>query len=104
MKRNDLIFLLASSVILTIAWIIFNVIHASTASTISADLNQQIEPIATEFDSQTMNTLNSRHQIIPLYAQPSPVPTVSIHEIQPTIPIPSSILTPTQSASGGGVL
>jgi hypothetical protein len=103
MKRNDLIFILASSVILTIAWIIFNVIHASTASTISSDLNQQIEPIAPVFDIETINSLGNRQQIVPLYSGPSPVPSITITPpLQPTVPNSSSTLSPAQSASEGG--
>ena|SRR5258708_15506699 len=102
MKRNDVVFLLVSTVILTIAWIVFSVMHASTTSTISSDLGQQIEPIAPAFDIHTINALNNRQKITPLYSAPNPSPSVTPSPIPTNSPIPLS-LSPTLSASGGGV-
>lgn len=106
MKRNDIIFLLVSTVILTIAWILFNVIHASTTSTIGNDLNQQIESIAPAFDANTINALNSKQKIVPLYSIPgiSPSPTVTIPPSPSPTPTIGVSFSPTQPASTGGIL
>lgn len=117
MKRNDIIFLLSSTVILTIAWIIFSVVHASTTSSISGDENRQIQSIAPGFDTTTIHTLGTRPIITPVYSlqsaslsasvniaatpTPSAGPLVS-PTFQPTPGI-TLTLTPTVIASQGGI-
>ncbi len=121
MKRNDIIFLLTSIVILSIAWVIFSVIHASTASTIASDVNKEIEPIAATFDMKTITTLQARQSITPIYtfqtipnAPITSIPNASSNSAQPTVPtsspspFPTSLptlplaLSPTPSPIQGG--
>ena len=67
MRKNDLLLLLISGVILVIMWIVFNVIHNTISSTITDTLNQQIAPIPAAFDTATINKLKQRTQILPNY-------------------------------------
>src|SRR6266480_3986223 len=93
MKRNDITFLLVSSVIVTIAWIVFSVIHATNTSTIPENLSTAIEPIAPAFDTNTITTLQGRQKIAPVYnfVQATPTPAQT--------PAPISILSPSVSLS-----
>src|SRR5882762_2081916 len=111
MKRNDVIFLLASSVILTIAWIFFSVIHATLTSTISKDLGLAIKPISPTFDQKTITQLQARQKTTPIYtALPQETPTPPPASSQSAVPIstlsfPATVqisLTPSPTASAGG--
>jgi len=102
MKRGDFLFLLISSVILVISWIVFTIIHQSVTSTISETVASDILPIPGTFDIQTINTLKNRPQISPVYAyssasaQPTGIPTPTLSFAQ-TIGTGSS-----QVATSGG--
>ncbi len=109
MKRNDLIFVLAATVILVIAWIIFSIMQRLTTSTISETVNEQVIPINGTFDTKTMNTLSSRLAVTPIQilvapttaAAPTAVPTptpvlVFIASVSATpTPLSTSSATPT---------
>lgn len=71
MRKNDLLLLLISGVILVVMWIVFNIIHNTISSTITDTLNQQIAPIAPTFDSATIKKLQHRTQILPNYTSAS---------------------------------
>lgn len=92
MKRRDIIFLLVSTVILMIAWVIFTVIHQSVSSTINDTVNQQIIPIQPNFDTKIIDALKKRLRVSPDYtiASPEATPTSSIPTPRPTIVIPQS--------------
>lgn len=104
MKRNDVIFLLGSSVLLVFAWIIFNIIHQSVSSTISETIASDIRPIPGTFDTQTIDALKTRIVISPAYsiessasgsAAPTAIPT-------PTFaPAPLATLSSQTATSGG---
>lgn len=105
MKRNDIIFLLGSSVLLVFAWIIFNIIHQSVSSTISETVASDIAPIAGSFDTDTINNLKMRTAISPAYtiqyasgsAAPTAIPT-------PTFAPALLATTSSQIATSGGKL
>lgn len=118
MKQKDIMFLLISSVILTIAWIIFTIIHKSISSTIAPVTNEQITAINPLFDDKVISEIKKRQKTAPEFSlqvsssSPSAqttTPTPAIISKTPT-PIPSgpvSLITSTpnnttnQATSGG---
>lgn len=85
MKYKDIIVLLASVLLIVIAWIIFNIYHNSVVSTAPDDLKKETLPITPTFDQSTIDKLKSRAKISPIYelATPSPSPT-SVSEGSPS--------------------
>lgn len=113
MKQRDILLILISVFIVTIAWIAFNVIHNSTTSTISENLTLQIIPIVPNFDNKAIEKLKARQTITPLYQFENQAPTTPAATTSPIvtmIPTPtissiSGTLTPTpQAATQGGTL
>jgi len=105
MKRNDIIFLLVCTCIVTFAWIIFSIYHASVTSTISDTLSQQIVSIKPNFDITVIDHLKERENINPLYAMvnasnsaTASTPNVSASTISAQ-QIPSNQSIASQSAS-----
>jgi hypothetical protein len=85
MKQKDFLFIFISSFVVVAAWVGFNLYHKWVTSTISADLQIQINPIGSSFDRDTIEKLKQRTRISPAYeldggTQPSPTqqPTVSL--------------------------
>lgn len=102
MKQKDIIFILASSVLVVVAWIVFNVLHQSFTSTISTSLGIAIAPIARTFDTATIATLKKRLQVTPAYdveEAPTPTPTPVAPSLAPLSPISSQSA---KTASTGG--
>lgn len=73
--QKDILYITVSSFILVIAWIAFNIHHALTTTTISEDLQVQIEPISPDFDMQTIQNLKTRTQVAPINQVSNPVVT-----------------------------
>ncbi len=106
MKRNkaqkDILYISISSFVLVVLWIGFNLYHAYVTSTISHDLKLQIEPISPNFDSATIQKLNTRKQISPVFevknasGEASITPSPSVQEI-PLGSSRSGSLTPVKS-------
>jgi len=67
MKYKDIITLLVSGFLLVIAWIVFNIYHNSVESTTPEDLKKEIVPISPTFDQSTIDKLNERAKISPIY-------------------------------------
>lgn len=67
MKKRDITLLLASGLILVIAWIIFSIYHKAATSTITPAVSIQIAPITPSFDTKTIDTLKARKSVSPLY-------------------------------------
>lgn len=65
MKQKQLAIILIPLLILTIFWVIFNVYHNHTASTITDPLSYQIIPIQGNFDQETINQVLERNRIDP---------------------------------------
>ncbi len=111
MKRKDFIFLLASIVVLSIAWVIFNIIHQSITSTISETTASQINPIKPNFDLKTVDLIKKREQVAPMYtfesqsASNSSLSTPILITPTPLIPTPTPtfiIAIPTTKQASGG--
>ena|SRR5258706_10502677 len=99
MKQRDLLFLLISSVILTIAWIVFTIIHKSISSTIASVTNEQITAIKPDFDEKTITILKNRQNTAPAYSIQSPTASSSGIILTPTVAIPTPTRIPTGPVS-----
>lgn len=93
--------MLASSFFVIIAWIIFNIYHNSVVSTTSEDLVKETLPINPTFDQSTINKLNSRAKISPVYNMTPLTPPESVNDI-PEITIEPEEIIPELTASEGG--
>lgn len=99
MKQKDILFILISSFVVVAAWVGFNLYHKWVTTTISPDLQLQINPIESSFDRDTIQKLKQRNHIAPDYeastaqltptSQPGkPTPTIEpTPELEPTIPL-----------------
>lgn len=88
MKQQDLLFLFGSVVSLVVVWILFNLYHNSVTTTVSKEVQIKIDPIAPDFDTQTIQSLKTRLKVSPIFDIPTPIATSAI---QPTIQaIPNS--------------
>ena len=67
MKSKDIIILLVSTFLLVAAWIAFNIYHNSVESTTTDEIKQEIIPITPNFDQPTIDKLNRRTKISPIY-------------------------------------
>ncbi len=75
MKQRDILFLLISTFIIIIAWIIFSIYDNLVVSTISTPLSIQISPINPDFDAKTIENLKNREVIYPIYEMGNVIPT-----------------------------
>lgn len=100
--QKDILFLSGSMFAVVVAWIAFSLYHVYVTTTISEDLQMQITPIDGTFDTDTINLLKSRTEILPIFegdqtpqasgpAAPSPTP----QEIE---------ITPTEEPTGETVI
>lgn len=93
--KNDLVIILITSFILIVCWIGFNIYNKSVSSTIDETLAKEIQPIPPNFDTETIDALNKRERIAPLFSltqteeasESAPTPTPEI-----VIPIPADLL------------
>lgn len=67
MKRNDVFYILIPAFILIVIAIGFNIQHNAASSTISETTNADIAPIAPSFDEQTIQEIENREAITPIY-------------------------------------
>lgn len=91
MKQRDFLFLLISVSILAIIWIIFNIIHSVTTSTVNKTVLQQIAPLEPKFNTFVIDKLKERQTIQSSQELPPVSPTI---ELSPTS-TPSLSQTPT---------
>jgi len=102
MKSKDIIILLVSGFLLVIAWIVFNIYHNSVESTTPEEIRQEIIPITPNFDQPTIDKLNRRSKISPIYEiAPQSTPPESISVI-PEITKSSEGSPSALTASPGG--
>lgn len=106
-KQKNLVFLLSSSTVVTIAWIGFSIYHTAVTSTLDAQLTAQIQPIAPHFNQRTIQSILNRQDVPPTYeiagsqteenttASAGAVPNVSV-TVPPT---PTPTTEPTTSPS-----
>ena len=89
MKQKDILFLLGTGLIFVFAWIGFGVYHNIITSTIPESVSVQLQPLAPNFDTKTIDALKKRVQIAPQLLF-----TPNSADITPT---PTLIPTPAQS-------
>lgn len=96
--HKDILFILASSFIVVVAWVSFNIYHVYITSTISQEVQAQLQPIDGTFDRATLEQLKKREKIDPLFnKQTKPTtPTPSISQPLDEDASSSSRLTPTK--------
>ncbi len=104
MKQRDTVFVLASSAIVVILWIVFSVISKYTSPTVNDVVLSSVTPIEKTFDLATLDQIKKRQKVEPLFTAQQPVvsitPTISPNPrlISPTTsPTPTTSLTPTLS-------
>lgn len=61
---KNLIFLFGFSTFVTVVWITSTIYHNSTTSKISLSNQEKIKPISSKFDTQTLERLDVRQEII----------------------------------------
>ncbi|HSW87888.1 MAG TPA: hypothetical protein VLG12_01875 [Candidatus Saccharimonadales bacterium] len=66
-RQREIIILLISMFIVSLAWIGFDLYHNAVTSTISAPLQEDILPIVPSFDSKVIQNLKQRHYSDPVY-------------------------------------
>ncbi|MCL5438674.1 MAG: hypothetical protein M1268_01655 [Patescibacteria group bacterium] len=95
MKKREIIFLLISSVVLVVFWIIFSIYHNFATSTIPETLNVQTSAINPNFDTKTIDMLKKRQQITPVFEFKKGLSETNSATGSPTIittPTPSVVL------------
>lgn len=65
MNKKEAYFILISTFVSILAWIIFSILQSAVNSTISAPLSVQISPIHPTFDTQTISALKKRTLVLP---------------------------------------
>jgi hypothetical protein len=88
---EDILFLSISSFVVVVAWVGFNIYHSYVTTTITPDLQIQIEPIQPDFDIATIQTLKSRKQVAPITKLLNKTP------LEPTPAATTQQITPTQT-------
>lgn len=105
MKYKDIITLLVSALFLVIAWIVFNIYHNLVISTTPEELKKEIVPISPTFDQSTIDKLNSRARISPIYDLAHPSPQATGISVTPEITKePQSSASSLIASPGGGIV
>jgi hypothetical protein len=97
--QKDILFLSISSFIVIVAWIGFNIYHIYVTSTISEDLQLQLTPISPVFDTQTIQKLQSRENINPVFEMQK---TISPTPFVPSAPSPTPDVTAQSNPEASG--
>lgn len=92
MKQQDLLLISVSIFITIVAWIGFNIYHTTVSSTIPRSLQEKIEPIEGEFDTEIIESIKKRENVLPVsvitqnVATPSPqvTPLLSPRSLEAT--------------------
>lgn len=98
MKSGNILVIIISSFIVTVAWIGFNLYNKHAHSTISEVLQMQIIPIPDHFDTEVIAELKTREKIEPLF-QPVALESPT-GETLPNENTATSSATPTPTKSG----
>lgn len=97
MKQKEFLFLLGSMLIIIIAWVVFNIYHNYTTSTLDSNENLTIIPIEGKFDQDTINQVKNRKRVdvsLDLIKNLTASPSPTITPIPTIIASPSPILSP----------
>lgn len=69
MGRRDTLLLSILTLVTSLAWIAFDVYHASVDTTIAPDVEQRLVPITPRFDRQLLQKINQRENVDPLESE-----------------------------------
>lgn len=94
-KQKDILFILISSFVVVIFWIGFNLYHIWVTSTISENIQLQLEPIDPTFDKNAMQQLRLREQISPAFGQIASQSALTPTPQEASSPTPITDVTPT---------
>lgn len=95
MKQNDLLYIVISIFVLSLAWIGFSVYHARVNSTITETQNIQVVPIEPHFNKEIISKLKERAVVDPLFEASGPSATRS------ATPSPAVSVTPLATPAAG---
>ncbi|OGH10522.1 MAG: hypothetical protein A2857_00855 [Candidatus Levybacteria bacterium RIFCSPHIGHO2_01_FULL_36_15] len=91
---KSLLYISALTTFIVLAWIVSNIYHNTTSSTISEDTNIRTAPITPSFDTKAIDLLNTRQNIsVDLKTQSKEATSAS----KPTTPTPTLSITPQTS-------
>jgi hypothetical protein len=83
MKQKNTLIIVVLLFIFVLIWIGESAYRSATNSTISEEVNQEIQPITPNFDTKTINSLKSREKIDPSFdlqnIAPAPVVIPALH-------------------------
>lgn len=89
MKQKDILIIIILLFIFVLVWIGESIYRSTVSSTISETTSKDIVPIVSTFDTETIDKLNERQKIIPVFELGNVTPTPVV---LPTLP-------PSQNAS-----
>lgn len=78
MKKKDALIIIILLFTFVFGWIVTNIYHSATKSTISEDISKNIVPIDPIFDNNSINKLKQRHGVNPSFELQNPTPTPQI--------------------------
>lgn len=88
-KQRDILYILISSLVVVIFWIVSNIVHIWATTTVSEELQLQLTPINGTFDTDTLNKLKSRAHVTPQYERQT-----KSGDSQAILPTPTEALSP----------
>ena len=102
MKQKEYLLLFISVFIIIVFWVIFNIYHNHTSSTIDPNLETTVIPIEGKFDQDAINQIKNRKRVDASLDSTqitiaSPSPSLSPTPTPQNTASPSSTLTPTPS-------
>ena len=101
--KQDLFIILITSFIVIVCWIGFNIYNHSVTSTIDETLREQITPITGSFDTATIERLNQRSKVAPLYQLEIITPTPTPSEFDSFLSEDEEEVIPSLSPTPSGV-
>ena len=105
--KQDLFIILITSFIVIVCWIGFNIYNHWATSTIDEVLREQIAPITGSFDTATIDRLNRRTKVAPLYRLEIVTPTPTPSEFDAFLSADeeeNDLLPPTPTGTQSGAL
>ena len=87
-QQKNILFIFISSFVVVAAWVGFNLYHKWVTTTISPDLQIQINPIESSFDRDTIEKIKTRNRISPANDLDNTQPSASTSPTLSPIPTP----------------
>lgn len=105
--QKDILYIAISSFVLVMLWIGFSLYHVHATSTITPELQAQIEEISPNFDAATIQELKGREKASPVYElsgeNASPATTLAptpVTQNAPVASLPAAIQPPAGFVDG----